>query len=330
MPGPTSEPFPNELDLITGFLDKGGSAAIFLDPPPGASLNDFMKKWSVDVGNNLVVDASGVGRLFGAGPSIPLVTNYGRHKITERFSTMTFFPLVRSVTPAKPPVAGINAETLLSSNERSWAETDMKSNQVSFDEKVDTKGPISLAVAATKDAGEQESAARRLWRSDFAPNNGFGLQGNGNLFLNTISWLAQTSHISIRPKTQKIAADYDRSAGPPRFLRDAFVSAVGVLFAGVSVWMKGRRYAAIKQNDMKFKSTAVLFLVFLVLGGYVYFTEFEERKNGETRRSQEEIFPVEEGHHRDQSGLSGSHDNRREERRRNGDHVSCEARSGPG
>ena len=31
---PTSEPFPNELDLIDGFLNKGGSAAIFLDPPP--------------------------------------------------------------------------------------------------------------------------------------------------------------------------------------------------------------------------------------------------------------------------------------------------------
>ena len=60
-----------------------------------------MKKWSIDVGNNFVVDASGVGRLFGAGPSIPLVTNYGR--ITRSPSDsgrMTFFPLVRSVTPA--------------------------------------------------------------------------------------------------------------------------------------------------------------------------------------------------------------------------------------
>ena len=65
--------------------------------PPAASLADFMKKWSIDVGNNMVVDASGVGRLFGAGPSIPLVTNYSKHKITEHFNVMTFFPLVRSV-----------------------------------------------------------------------------------------------------------------------------------------------------------------------------------------------------------------------------------------
>ena len=51
-----------------------------------------MKKWSIDVGNNFVVDASGVGRLFGAGPSIPLVTNYGSHKITERFKCHDVLP----------------------------------------------------------------------------------------------------------------------------------------------------------------------------------------------------------------------------------------------
>src|SRR5262249_43221559 len=185
MPGPTSEPFQNELDLIDGYLNKGGSAAILLDPPPAASLNDLMKKWSIDVGNNFVVDASGVGRLFGAGPSIPLVTNYGRHKITERFNVMTFFPLVRSVSPAKTPVSGINVETLLSTNDRSWAETDMKSNQASFDEKTDIKGPVSIAVVATKDLADNKKARLVVYGdSDFASNQAFGLQGNGNLFLN--------------------------------------------------------------------------------------------------------------------------------------------------
>src|SRR3989441_11151161 len=133
MAGPTSEPFPNELELIDGFLNKGGSALILLDPPPAAGLTEFLKKWSIDVGNNFVVDASGVGRLFGAGPSIPLVTSYGHHKITDHFNVMTFFPLVRSVGPANPPVTGVNAEQLLASNDRSWGETNLKSNEASFD-----------------------------------------------------------------------------------------------------------------------------------------------------------------------------------------------------
>src|SRR5215471_18678696 len=75
MAGPKNEPFPNEMDSIDAYLNKGGSVFVMVDPPPAPSLSDFMKKWSVDVGNNFVVDASGVGRLFGAGPTIPLVTN---------------------------------------------------------------------------------------------------------------------------------------------------------------------------------------------------------------------------------------------------------------
>jgi ABC-type uncharacterized transport system involved in gliding motility auxiliary subunit len=244
MVGPTSEPFPNELELIEAFLNKGGSAAIFLDPPPGASLSDFMKKWSIDVGNNFVVDASGVGRLFGAGPSIPLVTNYSRHKITERFNVMTFFPLVRSVAPIKPPAGGINVEQLLASNDRSWGESDMKSNQASFDEKTDLKGPVSLAVVATKDLSENKKARLVVFGdSDFASNSTYGLQGNGNLFLNTISWLAQDeSFISIRPKNpdDRRLTMTEAQGRLVSYVTLLFLPA-GVLFAGVSVWMKRRR-----------------------------------------------------------------------------------------
>jgi ABC-type uncharacterized transport system involved in gliding motility auxiliary subunit len=244
MAGPTSEPFANETDLIDAFLNKGGSVAIFLDPPPAASLSDFMKKWSIDVGNNFVVDASGVGRLFGAGPSIPLVTNYSHHKITERFNVMTFFPLVRSVTPAKTPVNGVNVEQLLTSNDRSWGETDMKSSQVSFDEKTDMKGPVSLAVVASKDVGENKKARLAVYGdSDFASNSTFDLQGNGNLFLNTISWLAQDeSFISIRPKNpeDRRLTMTEAQGRLASYVMLLFLP-VGVLVAGISVWMKRRK-----------------------------------------------------------------------------------------
>src|ERR1051325_7117482 len=46
---------------------------------------------------------------------------------------------------------------------------------------------------------------------------------------------------------------------------------------------------------MRFKGTAVLFLVFLVLGGYVYFTEFrgkEEREKQE--QAKKKVFQVED------------------------------------
>jgi ABC-type uncharacterized transport system involved in gliding motility auxiliary subunit len=244
MAGATSEPFPNELELIDGYLNKGGSALILLDPPPAASLTDFMKKWSIDVGNNMVVDASGVGRLFGAGPTIPLVTNYSHHKITEHFNVMTFFPLVRSVAPLMPPVNGINAEQLLASNERSWGETDLKSAQAEFDPKTDLKGPVPLATVATKDQGENKKSRLVVYGdSDFASNGFFGLQGNGNLFLNTVAWLAQDeSFISIRAKNpDDRRLTMTEAQGRLASYVMLLLLPAGILISGVSVWMKRRR-----------------------------------------------------------------------------------------
>ena len=244
MAGPTTEPFPNEMEQIEGFLNKGGSVLILLDPPPAPSLAEFMKKWDINVGNNFVVDASGVGRLFGAGPTIPLVTNYSRHKITENFKVMTFFPFVRSVAPMNPPVNGINAETLLSSNERSWGETNLKSNEAAFDEKTDLKGPVSLATVATKDLGENKKARLIVYgTSNFAANSAFGLQGNGNLFLNTVSWLAQDENfISIRPKNpEDRRLTMTEAQGRLVSYVMLLLLPVGVLVAGISVWAKRRR-----------------------------------------------------------------------------------------
>ena len=225
-------------------MNNGGSALILLDPPPAAGLTDFLKKWSIDVGNNFVVDASGVGRLFGAGPSIPLVTSYGHHKITDHFNVMTFFPLVRSVGPANPPVTGVNAEQLLASNDRSWGETNLKSNEASFDEKADLKGPVPLATVATKDAGENKKARLIVYGdSDFASNSTFGLQGNGNLFLNTVSWLAQDENfISIRPKSpEDRRLTMTESQGRLVSYVMLLLLPAGVLVAGISVWMKRRK-----------------------------------------------------------------------------------------
>ncbi len=244
MAGATSEPFPNEVELIDAYLNKGGSVLILLDPPPAASLGDFLKKWSIDVGNNFVVDASGVGRLFGAGPSIPLVRDYSRHKITENFKVMTFFPLVRSVSPVNPPANGVNVEQLLASNERSWGETNMKSNEASFDPKVDLKGPVPLAAVASKDLGPNKKARLVVYGdSDFASNQFFGLQGNGNLFLNSVTWLAQDENfISIRPKNpEDRRLTMTESQGRLVNYVLVLLLPVGIIVAGVRVFITRRK-----------------------------------------------------------------------------------------
>ena len=60
--------------MIDAYLNGGGSVLFMLDPPPSISFKDYLAKWSVDVGDNIVVDASGVGRLVGTSPVMPLVS----------------------------------------------------------------------------------------------------------------------------------------------------------------------------------------------------------------------------------------------------------------
>ncbi len=208
MAGPEREPFEQELNYINDYLAKGGGVLILTDPEPSPSLEGFLKEWGVQVDNNLVLDVSGVGQLMGTGPSIPLVTSYESHAITDRFEAMTFFPLTRSVQPMDSPPEGVTVETLFKSNPNSWGETDLSTPEAQLDPETDLEGPLPLAVAVKKEikAATEETPAVHArmvvaGTSNFPINAYFSAQGNGNLFLNMISWLAQDDDlISIRPK----------------------------------------------------------------------------------------------------------------------------------
>jgi len=242
--GPMTEPFPQEMDKVDAYLNAGGSVLLMLDPPPAASLKDFTQKWSVNVGNNRVIDATGMGQLLGRGPDTPLVMSYPDHKIVERFKVMTFFPLARSVAPATPPAAGLTVQPLIESADRSWGESDMKSNEVGFDEKTDLKGPVPIATVVTKDAGENKKARMIVFGdSDFAINANFSNQGNGNLFLNTVKWLAgDESFISIKTKSPTDRPlTLTETGGRTIGLLTVIVFPATALIAGIVVWVRRRR-----------------------------------------------------------------------------------------
>jgi ABC-type uncharacterized transport system involved in gliding motility auxiliary subunit len=208
--GPRTEPFPQELQFINDFINKGGSLLIMVDPKPSPSLESFLKDWGVKVDNDMVLDASGAGKLFGTGPAVPLVLSYEPHKITDRFNAMTFFPYTRSLELGSNTPNGTTVEPLFKSNQNSWGETDLenlfKGQPASRDEKQDLKGPLTLAFAVTKEIKPISGPTHKArlvatGTSNFPINAYFSQQGNGNMFLNMVSWLAQDEDlISIRPK----------------------------------------------------------------------------------------------------------------------------------
>ena len=220
--GPRTDLFQPEADMLQRFLKKGGHVMVLIDPPdekaaPTPVLDALLKDWDFEAGKDIVVDASGMGQLIGTDASVPVVAKYPSHPITERFNVITAFPLARSITPILPASNGRAAVPLIQTSERSWAETDMnqlKSGRVELNaDKGDKAGPVTIgAVTATNATDVPTDAAKTDQRppesrfvaigdSDFAANYAIRIQGNQDLFVNTINWLAQQENlISIRPK----------------------------------------------------------------------------------------------------------------------------------
>jgi len=242
--GPKKPLLQPEVAMLGKYLDGGGKAMLLLDPDVDPNIGEVLKAWNIEIGNNTVIDVSAAGQMFGGGPFAPLVMNYGSHPITKDFTrTMTIFPLARSVKVGKATGSGLSATPLLTTSEASWGETEMKPNvNPKFDDGKDEKGPITLGVAASKNAGEKDSRMVVIGDSDFAANRAIGFQRNGDLFMNSINWLAEDEDlISIRPKSQtNRRVDLSASQQNLLFWLFVFVMPLAVLGTGAYVWWKRR------------------------------------------------------------------------------------------
>jgi ABC-type uncharacterized transport system involved in gliding motility auxiliary subunit len=243
--GPTQAYFPAEADMLEKYLAGGGKALIEVDPETDPKLDSVFQSWNVKVGNDLVIDASGVGRLFGTGPVVPLVVDYGTSPITKNLpGGMTFFPLARTVSIADRSKTDPQTVELLKTSARSFTIPGLKKGQteIAFDPKTGTAGPLSLGVAASSKKDDKSARVVVIGDSDFAANQWIGLQRNGDLFYNMINWLAEDENlISIRPKTmtnRRVTLTEAQSTALKWF--DLFLLPGLVIFLGVYIWWKRR------------------------------------------------------------------------------------------
>jgi ABC-type uncharacterized transport system involved in gliding motility auxiliary subunit len=264
--GPKTDLLPGEIDALKAYLDKGGKIMLLIDPPekadsaPLTNLIGLAHDWAMEVGNNIVVDISGMGRLLGTDETVPVAVSYPTHPIVQGLDLLTAFPLARSVSPVSGGVNGRFAQSFVETSAKSWAETDMKTmlagGKITFDEaKGDKKGPISIAAAASAPVGSApiagkpgDEAARQETRvvvfgdSDFASNLAIGVSGNRDLFLNAVNWLAQQeSLIAIRPKEGDDRRVTMTASQQLRVLILAlFLVPLVVLGSGVYAWWRRR------------------------------------------------------------------------------------------
>ena len=243
--GPKQSYYPQETAMIGKFLDAGGGALIMVDPATDPKLDDLFHAWNVDVGTNVVVDASGMGQLFGSGPIIPVVQDFGSSPITKGFQgSVAFFPLARTASIADKSKSIPQTVELLKTSERSFTIPKLEPGQkkISFDSKTDKIGPLSLGVAANRKMGDKDARLVVIGNSQFAANPWASQQRNGDLFFNTIDWLMQDENlISIRPKsaTNRRVTLSEAQSAALHWVNLIFLPGL-VIFSGVYIWWKRR------------------------------------------------------------------------------------------
>lgn len=205
IPGPRTDFFPPEVDALDAYLGRGGKLLVMVDPPFPQPLQDgwakrLLGKYGIVLVDDLTVELSPIGRLFGIGPEVPIVQQYTPHAITRDLTgVMTLFPLTRSVDAQKTLPTGVNVQPLARTSADSWGETDraeLAQGQAKPDPQ-DPKGPLTVAEVATKD----KTRVVVYGTSNLATNQFLNLQGNRDFFLNTVSWLAEEEdQIAVRPR----------------------------------------------------------------------------------------------------------------------------------
>lgn len=240
--GPKQSVTPPEAAMIGKYLDGGGKALLLLDPETDPQLGDVLKSWDIQSDDNIVLDDSLQNQMSGAGPVNPLVLDYGNHAITKDFArTMTVFPNARAIKVNEG--AGARGTAILKTSDGSYAKDKITPGQEpKYEQGKDQKGPLTLGAAASKSVNGKEARLVVIGDSDFASNGVFRVQRNGDLFLNSVNWLAEEEDlISIRPKSSA-SRSVDMSASQYRtfFLLSVALIPLAVIGSGFYIWWKRR------------------------------------------------------------------------------------------
>lgn len=224
--GPKRKLLAAEVKLLQAYSAQGGNLLLMVGPDVEPGLEALLEPWGVKLDERIVVDLSGAGQLLGLGPAAPVITRYGEHPITQEFQNgISIFPLSRPI--ATNPVEGVQATTLLEASENMLAQRQL-TDQFEYNPKTDLRGPFDLGVALERTPPKSApSPASTLSPSSsptsspsptavaskparlvvignalFATNEWFNEQLNGDVFLNSVQWLAkrETQPLAIRPK----------------------------------------------------------------------------------------------------------------------------------
>lgn len=173
--GPTTNFFEPELEVISRYLDHGGRVLVLLDPViegteiSDAGLSQWLRRFGVAVGNDLVIDPETQLPFFG--PETVYSASYGVHPIVEdleQTGTRVLMAVSRSVGKADDAPGEYEIEELVTTSSSAWGETDLANLEDLRPDEGETEGTISLGVAVSYKVGVASEADGEEGESDLS------------------------------------------------------------------------------------------------------------------------------------------------------------------
>ncbi len=253
--GPKKDLAAKEVEALESHLERGGRLMVLADPQAKKgdlpNLKAMLARWGVGLRDDVVIDPKSHYFLDAASP----IPEARYHDITNKLMTEnlgTVLPRSRSLFESgAAQAAKLTVTALLVTSDESWGETNLEAERVAFDQKVDSKGPLTLAYAVERaeqpSAGSAASAspgARLLvvGNASFLDDDVVTFQGNIDFFMNSVGWLVgKAESIAIRAKAPSYHQVY-LTGGQASLVFYSTVVGLPLLFVavGAGIWLRRR------------------------------------------------------------------------------------------
>ena len=250
--GPRKPFTPAELNALEQYLKNKGRLLILLDARTHSGLESILKRWGVQVDDDLAMRKAGV--LLGTEllDVNAVAADYAPHPITAKLAdTNMEFPYARSIRRVQQAEGGRTDQPrvteLVRAGAEYWGETDIDNEHATFDPATDLSGPLSLAVAVetSKPQGvDVDIGVTRMvvvGTSRFVDNSSLA-GGNLDFFMNSLNWLLQREQlVAVGPKTpEEFRLDMSPNQQMAVYILVMGVMPLAVGIIGIVVWL-GRR-----------------------------------------------------------------------------------------
>ncbi len=234
-------------DAVLRYLRGTGKTLLLGEADSDVDLTPLARPWGLQFVRGVVVEASDGAHLPNDFTS-PIISNYFASSPAVRGLGPTFFPRAQGIRTHNVSDAGTTVSAVAMTTKLAYLD---RGDLGSFDEKVDTAGPIVIGASADDSSVERPGTKRaRVLRTrilawgdtDFASNAFIGDGSNARLWIQGIDWLAQPEElVTAVPNFPKVR-ELKLTAARSRYMLMLMAGFVPGLFliAGAFVWVLRR------------------------------------------------------------------------------------------